>query len=417
MDTTGRQRLLPVFCKKIAKPAFFMSPFRRNWDCNSRRIFLILSESERMVIVMAKAKSKHRGRKAVVFLLIAAVLAAIGITLWLTLSPQPEQTAMELVQEEDPALPPGTVNYIVSGGLDLTQGRSLPIYSFSPPEGYTHSVNAQETANRYSDSYEDQYRSPDGGTLTFTQQAAYFNWSCSGSADAFREMQFGGTNVICRLEEGASSAFWLEGESILQLSADWAMDENQLLELVSRVDSSNIRQPIYTPFSFEEGYCRQETVNGATQTLRQNYRVVGNPQLPETPDYLVYAQPPQGFVYSEPSSETNNAQGFQTVCYYSTSSDDAGRANVLIVTNSSQRREIFTHLTDEELADPDLVQEVTVNGRPGLYCFSGNQAELVWLEEDMIVSLSYTVYVGSGSSQRMVELAEQLTRSSGQAQQ
>ena len=56
------------------------------------------------------------------------------------------------------------------------------------------------------------------------------------------------------------------------------------------------------------------------------------------------------------------------------------------------------------------VRQVTVNGKEGLFYQSGNYTEVVWLEGEVAVGLSYTAYIGTGTLERLEEYAQSLER-------
>ena len=340
---------------------------------------------------MTKTKCSKSKWWAVLLGIVA--VAAMGVTLWLVLSPKQEPAVMELVEEQDPALAPGNTSYLIAGGLDHSASlpTPMPYYGFSMPEGYTHTCNGEESANRLSKSYTDQYRSPQGGSLTLHQQPAYYDWNRSGTG-TFREMQFGGTKVVCRMAENSSSAYWIYHNSVLELTADWAMDENQLLELVSRMDYDANRQPIYSDLVF-----RQED---------GTYFLAGNPQLPDQLGYYDFPQPPQGFS----AYLSNEESGDGNYRYYSAFSTANGDTDQLEVHTYSSGTALFAQKDNSEPASSHTVQQVTINGKEGLFYQSGNYTEVVWLEGDVAVGLSYTAYTNAGTLERLEEYAQSLER-------
>ncbi len=339
------------------------------------------------------AKTKRSNSKWWAVLLGIVAVAAMGVTLWLVLSPKQEAATMELVEEQDPALAPGNTSYLIAGGLDRSASlpTPMPYYGFSMPEGYTHTSNGEESANRLSESYTDLYRSPEGGSLILYQQPAYYDWNRSGTG-TFREMQFGDTKVVCRMEQTSSSAYWIHDNTVLELTADWAMDENQLLELVSRMDYHANRQPIYSDLAFQQE-------DGT-------YSLTGNPQLPDQLGYYDFPQPPQGFSAFLSNEESSNG----SYRYFSTSSTSDGDTDLLEVHTYSSGDKLFAQMENREPPSSDNVRQVTVNGKDGLFYQSGNYTEVVWLEGEVAVGLSYTAYIGTGTLERLEEYAQSLER-------
>ena len=177
---------------------------------------------------------------------IGVVVVAAAILLCLLLQPKEEESRMSLAVKSDGNYDPNQTTYIILKGFDWREDypNTLPFYRFAMPEGYTHTVNAETSANRFSTGYTDQYQTPEGGTLEFYQTLASSNWSFSREGD-FQEMTYAGNPVVCYHGEDRSAVFWLYGDSVLTFSADWEMEDNQLLELVSRVFSvpeSEIRE-------------------------------------------------------------------------------------------------------------------------------------------------------------------------------
>ncbi len=223
------------------------------------------------------------------------------------------------------------------------------------------------------------------------QQPAYYDWNRSGTG-TFREMQFGGTKVVCRMEQNSSSAYWIHDNTVLELAADWAMDENQLLELVSRMDYDANRQPIYSDLVF-----RQED---------GTYFLAGNPPLPDQLGYYDFPQPPQGFS----AYLSNEESGDGNYRYYSAFSTANGDADQLEVHTYSSGTALFAQKDNSEPASSHTVQQVTINGKEGLFYQSGNYTEAVWLEGDVAVGLSYTAYTNAGTLERLEEYAQSLER-------
>lgn len=339
--------------------------------------------------------AKRSAKRMVAVVVILAVLAAVGVILWLVLSPKEEQTSMKLVRQDDPALAPGTVCYVIQGGLDWEADlpRPMPCYGFTMPEGYTHVVNAEESANRLSLSYQDQYQTPQG-ILTFTQSPAYFDWSRSGIG-TFWEVQYGDARVVCQMGEDYSGAYWLHENTVLEFTADWAMEQNQLLDLVRRVDYSVNRTPIYSPLEF------QAISAGGQYT----YSITGNPQLPESRMYYDFSQTPQELAAAPADEQTY----LGTYSYFTVASTRDGRKDTLEVRNYASGDSLFDWAADDQAPpSPDTVEQVTVGGKPGLFYRSGNVLELVWLEDSQGVGITYTARIGAGSLEQLLEYAEQL---------
>ena len=345
-------------------------------------------------------------KKKLLFILIpaAVVVIAAAVVLWLLLSPKEQSNPMTLAVKTDEYTDQTT--YIILNGFDWREEypNTLAFYSFALPEGHTHTVNAETSANRFSVTYTDQYQTPEGGTLEFRQTVADSNWSFSGEGE-FQEMTYGGSPVVCYHEEEESAVFWLHGDSVLTFSADWAMEDNQLLELVSRVDYENLRQPIYSPWEFHWG--RFDIVPDENNFVGYNYasssyEITGNPQLPEEIFFYGCPEPPQGFVINQTRMEAYVEPGAYREAYYS---DGSGQRETLEIWNTTRPYPVFHDISGEELNNHDLVQEITVNGHSGWYHQSDTGAELVFVTDYLIVDM---VYEGEITQEELLSLAESL---------
>ena len=75
------------------------------------------------------------------------------------------------------------------------------------------------------------------------------------------------------------------------------------------------------------------------------------------------------------------------------------------VFNTIWARSFFSDIQGEELNNPDLVQDITVQGRQGWYHQSDTGAELVFATDYLIVDM---VYEGEITQEEMMALAESL---------
>ena len=341
---------------------------------------------------------------------IGVVVVAAAILLCLLLQPKEEESRMSLAVKSDGNYDPNQTTYIILNGFDWREDypNTLPFYRFAMPEGYTHTVNAETSANRFSTGYTDQYQTPEGGTLEFYQTLASSNWSFSREGE-FQEMTYAGNPVVCYQGEDRSAVFWLYGDSVLTFSADWAMEDNQLLELVSRVDYENLRQPIYSPWKLRRGsfaVVPDENNFAGYNYASSSYEITGNPEIPEEMFCYGFEQPPQGFVKNQHVSEANSSNSSYAESYYR---DTSGQRETLNVFNTIWVRTFFSDLQGEELNNPDLVQDITVQGHQGWYHQSDTGAELVFVTDYLIVDMDYE---GQITQEQMLALAESLVQKS-----
>ena len=363
---------------------------------------------------MTMTKKKKRILLFSILAGVVVIAAAVAAAVWL-LSPKTEESAMTLAVKADNNYDPDQTVYIVLNGFDGQEEYpgTLPLYSFAMPEGYTHTVNAETSANRFATGYTDEYQTPEGGTLEFYQALASSNWRFSREGE-FQEMTFGGTRVVCYHGEDFygqknSAVFWLHGDSVLTFSADWAMEDNELLGLVSRVDYEAVRQPIYSPWEFHWGSFTIETgENGYTNYSTRRYEITGNPQLPEEILFYGCNQPPEGFVKSQLFSQANSSYRSRMESYYRDT--DAGRETLEIFC-TTWPIQVFRDMPEKELNDHSLVQELTVGGHPGWYYQSETVAELVFLDDYRIVDITFQ---GQTTQQELLELGESLIEVPGE---
>lgn len=339
---------------------------------------------------------------------IGVVVVATVIMLCYLFLPKEEESTMSLAVKSDGNYDPNQTTYIILNGFDWREDypNTLAFYSFALPEGYTHTVNAETSANRFSTGYTDQYQTPEGGTLEFYQTLASSNWSFSREGD-FQEMTYAGNPVVCYHGEDRSAVFWLYGDSILTFSADWPMEDNQLLELVSRVDYENLRQPVYSPWEFQWGsfaVVPDETNDWGYNYSTQWYEITGNPEIPEEMFCYGFDQPPEGFVKNQHVSEANSSNSSYAESYYQ---DESGRRETLNVFNTIWARTFFNDIQGEDLNNHDLVQDITVQGNQGWYHQSDTGAELVFVTDYLIVDM---VYEGQITQEEMLALAESLVQ-------
>lgn len=316
---------------------------------------------------------------------VVVIAAGVALTFWFT-------------REEGPRLVPSRIQpnqYLVEGSYELDQTPTpLPFYSLDVPSEWTQMENAADGANRTSTSYQDVYQNQAGETLTFSQSAAGNGAAVSGlgeyQAAAFGEVKM----ILYRSREGQpgsdkpeSGAFWIYDQTLLKLSCQQYLETEEMLEWVSRVRYDPPRQPNYTPFTFE---LVEEAVEDADYYA---YFVRGNPQRPDELKWFDFVTPPAGFTKDTVQPES----GLDTQ-HYVTYSDDSG-ASLTLFCDAVPNLGLFTD------TKPPQVQQVQVNGKPGLVQLSDEAQgyEIVWLEDYCMVSLGSTIPM---TPEKLVELAE-----------
>ena len=296
----------------------------------------------------------------------------------------------------------GKTEYAIANGLESNAElpQPMPFYAFTPPEGYTHTENAQETANRYSTHYYDEYKTSDGEKIiSLTQQPAFVSWRYSAEG-SYQEVQFGDTKVVCRMGDEDATAIWIHDQTLLTLFVNQHLDENQLLELVSRIDYENLRQPIYSPWEFRQGLYIEAIIDGILVTHDDPYQIIGNPRLPEEMLYYGFASAPDGFTCDQRRTELNSKDGLLMEFYTGDQAD-------LCVYSTMVSQQVFIDIQGEDLNNHDLIQEITVKGNQGWYHQSDTGAELVFVTDYLIVDMDYE---GQITQEQMLALAESLVQ-------
>lgn len=334
---------------------------------------------------------------AAVVVIGAAVLAAV----LLRPNPQPAWHLQNISEFNST----GETEYTVANGLESNAElpQPMPFYSFTPPEGYTQVVNARETANRFSTQYYDEYQDSNREIISLTQQPAYVAWTYTDEG-TFQEVQFGDTLVVCRMGEEDSTAIWIHGQTLLTLFVTQPLTENQLLDLVSRVDYENLSQPIYSSWEFRPGRYLEAVIDGVLQTKDVPYQIAGNPQLPEQLQYYGFASAPQGLALDGRRTDLNSKDGLRMEFY-------TGEQASLCVCSTMVGQQVFGDIHGKDLNDRSLVQEITVQGNQGWYHQSDTGAELVFVTDYLIVDMTYQ---GQITQEQMQALAESLVEKPGE---
>lgn len=276
----------------------------------------------------------------------------------------------------------------------------LPIYSFTPGPEWTQTQNAQDTANRLSWEYQDEYQNPQGDTLTFSQEMAV-----QGEYLPAQRMELvGDTHLFFYqgpsdiwAEDTVTRIFWIYGGSLLTITRSGPVSDSEMLGLFEQVDVHALRQPVYTPLTIQPEESQETAWDGSVTTYRY-YRVQGNPEIPQDFSFCGFPQPPTGYTledsqWVQPMYNDINHLTRIYRCYPDR-----------MITYDCW---VGTKGIDSLLWVPagEEVQQVTVQGNPGLiYCASGHW-EMVWWDDYRIMQLSSYQYM---TPEAFLAMAEQV---------
>lgn len=242
-------------------------------------------------------------KKLLAILLPVGVLVlagAIVLALWLTAEPEAEKPFLILRDQN--------TNEIVSCTLKeecRVEDTPLPLtaYTLQVPQGWVQTVDAMDSANQYSPTYQDQFVLEETQedfspvTLTFSQKYAAMTYELG----ATQEVMYGDQQLLYRSgrtgsEEDTGTPYtelsWIYGQSYLTIRCQQDRDVNQMLELFVLVDYHTPRQPNYSPLELVRDHLDADV---EFLTL-QGYRTQGNPELPdgEAAEVPGFAVPPEG---------------------------------------------------------------------------------------------------------------------------
>ena len=326
------------------------------------------------------------------------LMGAVVLLLCQQVTPAPAQEVQPMYLEDVSQYNQGEEPvFVVRNGPRQRAQAPLARYSITPPEGYAHTTDAASTANRASERYTDRFLGQ-GRKVTFTQQAVANQDQVVLPVPASpQQVECGGLELICYTTDSQSGAYWLYGNSLLQLSVTGRMEPDQLAEWIRRVDLTSPVYPASTPLTFLPGYRQEVTGEDGLITDAGGWQVAGNPEPAANPRSFHLSQVPQGFSPSEGGVVPDRWE------YQNDRGDRLLLRNLRVTeyTNSN----IFSKMPEEDYNNPDLVAQVTVGGREGrLYC-TPDYAELVVLGEDVAGQL---IYQGTTTPQAMLELGESL---------
>ena len=332
-------------------------------------------------------------RKRILLIAIPAVVAvaAAAVVLWLVLGRGTPQVLEPVYNQATGELMHYT---ILEGAPKEEEDRPLPLplASFTPPEGWTQTLDAAAYADRFSIGYQDIYQSTENDytTLTFSQQ-----YGVEGSTvDGGQQVQFGDRQVIYRQEPESSDDLgyhtqvqWVEGPTLFTLSCRYgpAMDLNQMLELVSRVDTQSSRQPIHSPLSLAKGSNNSFLIRDTYLQNNVAYtRSEGNPEIPADAQFLSFT-PPEGYQLSQMYEENNNSgrrPDFHTSGYYHSEDNQDWLYFDCTLGSNACRTNGNPGSFDGQMAyaDPQEIQDAQVNGNPAFVYLGPDRWEIAWID-------------------------------------
>ncbi len=365
-------------------------------------------------------------RKKILLIAIPAVvvIAAVAVILFLLLQPKEEEgMRLEILDPQD-----GTAVVVaVQDGIEDVNDIALPLdfYRFNPPEGYVQQQNAEDNANRLSTSYTDIFVKEGANlgeetTITFTQRIALEQSSLSIGNYFRQEVEFGDLKVIYFRsgDDGSTSvpvsgAYWLYGNSLLELRCTERLQQDEVLELVHRVDYSGDRTPNYTPLQLQRGGVVVTETGAYTSHTIQNFSSFGNPQLPAPIVPYDFETPPEGFsAYTALESDTTEwvndvpeeLQAASVIVRYRNQQGDR-----LILTNLPGPGSLFAaaRLDMQDEQEVAQVLDVTVNGNPGFFYADYDTSYLAWISDYLTLEMTYE---GQITQEEMLALAESLVQ-------
>ena len=355
---------------------------------------------------------------------VVVLAAAAALVIWLTAAPEEEKPFLILRDQDSNEI----VSCTLSQGVPREQWESpenfLPIYSFTPPDGFQQTVDSTQTANRLSYQYRDEYQNQDGVKLVLIQR-----WAMEGTAlklpqDA-QEVQFGQLQVIYyqgtgldetslwgisqEMEEGPyTGLYWKYGDTLLRLSCRQEMELNQMLEWMQQVDYQTLRQPVYTPLTVEAGYVqREEMEENHTLITSVNYHSQGNPEIPKELQYPGFSQIPEGYEVVEFYTQDGftlyeNQQGEVLALFCTPGSADFFNNGI------SYKTTVVNPIPSSELENQAAFAQVTVGGNPGFVHLGEDRSEIGWIDGCWTLQITATA---SLTQQELVELAESIPSS------
>ena len=349
-------------------------------------------------------------KKLLAVLIPAAVVVLAGViaaVILLTAKPEPEKPFLLQRDEETGQITRCELQQGISQE-DTYRNIPLPYYTFTMPEGWTHTLNGAESANQYSTEYRDSYLDETGAEIQILQTVAKRPYTALPDQEIrFGELQvlyFQATPAETEIRGGGhTSVCWVYGDSLIQLDYYRQRDPDQMVELVSRMDYDTLVQPIYTPLVL---YTPENPDPNLEEGAVQGYWTGGHPQLPEPVELFYLPQAPEGFTQISGGLHPDYVNGlsFSDGIY----ENEAGKDLYFYCTVGPNDFFVspypFTQdITQAELKDPGAVTAVTVNGNPGYVHINEEVSQIGWMDGYC------TLYIHSAvpmTQQELVALAE-----------
>lgn len=373
---------------------------------------------------MTKQKKKR------LWILIAAGVLLVGaavaaVVLLLPGQAQPKRTLVDISAYDAGSSP----MYTVQGGLTENLA-PLPRYGLTGvPEGYTQIRNSAQTANRFSVTYQDAFLSQEENRVQLSQQTAGEGVMVS-FLDQVQTVDFGDIQVLYSAGTGFSSAAWIYGDTLFQLTADpIPLSLEETLAFVNLVDYSAAAEPEVRPLEFVEG----GVILLGSGTTHLPWMVGGNPQLPGQIEYYSFPQAPEGYIETQPIGSvispldnfpadhpavtgiTDGPEEERMEAYQNEEGEVLTLTNRMVGTGNDY---IFSTVNDVYLgsSNPDgssveggesRIQTVTVNGMEGRLYSGADASQLVLLGDYLFLEFTYQ---GSISPEEFLALAALVER-------
>ena len=331
---------------------------------------------------------------------VVVIAAGVALTFWLTREEEPQAYLLDISSYDDIT---NSVLQVNSPWEGEEQTAPLSRYPSAAPEGYEQLLDAADFANRYSTSYTDVYYKD--GQIVYVEQSYARNRNEVHllTYAHFETVEFGGREVFCYTEDQYSGAVWLDGDHLMEVLVYGAMERDDLLAWVAGVDSQNPVEPATRPLEFVPGYRVQAGTyeDGTPRWEREFTSIGGNPASSDNPTQRAFAQVPEGFTLQEEIQDNWESQ------YFGWEYRDAGGNRLTLENwtfsdyNPMHTISIWWNNNDDNWENTN---PVTVNGREGRLYHQEDASELVWLEEDYVVHLTYE---GSVTPEQMVAWGEQ----------
>ena len=340
---------------------------------------------------------------------VGVVVLAAAAALVIRLTAAPEEEKPFLIQR-DPDTGQITRCELQQGiGQEDTYSNTpLPYYTFRMPEGWTHTLNGAESADRYSTEYRDSYADETGAEIQILQTVVQQPYTALPDQEIrFGELQvlyFQATPAETEIRgSGHTSVCWVYGDSLIQLDYYRQMGPDEMMELVGRMDYDILVQPIYTPLVL---YTPENPDPNLEEGEVQGYWTNGHPELPEPVELFQLTLTPQGFTKISGGLHPDYVGGL----FFSDGIYQYETGELLYFYCNAGASDLFTsaypyteNITETELKDPSTVTPVTVNGNPGYVYISPDVSQIGWMDGYC------TLYIHSAApmtQQELVALAE-----------